>query len=98
MKIASALGCGILHPDPKDIYFEWMNLDISISYLQTISCFFSGEERRARGSKFWYFVEPLVIAKLVFLCNFVAEVTHHRLVVFPWGTLVPSSRLPLSSP
>jgi hypothetical protein len=27
LKIASALGCGILHPDPKDIYFEWINSD-----------------------------------------------------------------------
>jgi hypothetical protein len=36
LKTASALGCGILHLDPKDVSFEWMKLDISISYLQTI--------------------------------------------------------------
>ena len=97
LKTASALGCGILHPDPKDIYFEWINSDRSISYLWTISCFFFGEERRARGSKFWYFVEPLVIAKLMFLCNSVAEVKHHRLVVSPEVLLylIPGCLCPL---
>jgi hypothetical protein len=27
LKTASALGCGILHPDPKEVSFEWMSLD-----------------------------------------------------------------------
>jgi hypothetical protein len=29
LKTTSALGCGILHLDPKDVSFEWMKLDIS---------------------------------------------------------------------
>ena len=73
MKTASALGCGILHLDPKDVSFEWMKLDISISYLQTIvdiliELFPCGGEPYSctRSSKLF---EPLVIARLVFLCN-----------------------------
>ena len=73
LKTASALGCGILHLDPKDVSFEWMKLDISISYLQTIvdiliELFPCGGEPYSctRSSQLF---EPLVIARLVFLCN-----------------------------